>query len=169
MEAKILENTALGMLISTAIMALGAITFSALIMAFTRSHNRKSIRPFCNIHKCITDTALSISIQNAGMGPMLIQQITLLKNLDDPIQKGVPCVNVFESGLYGDVFIQKTDGYTLASLGELNLFRFSVDTTDNGKLIMLKAKLKDYILCVQYADVYDDIYIKKEGMADVHC
>jgi len=34
---------------------------------------------------------------------------------------------------------------------------------------MLKAKLKDYILCVQYADVYDDIYIKKEGMADVHC
>jgi hypothetical protein len=78
-------------------------------------------------------------------------------------------VNVFESGLYGDVFIQNTDGYTLASLGELNLFRFSVDTTDNGKLIMLKAKLKDYILCVQYADVYDDIYIKKEGMADVHC
>jgi len=164
-----LNYAEIGMLISTATMALGAVTFSALVMAFSRSHNRKSIRPFCNIHKCISDMELSISISNAGMGPMLIQQIALLKNPDDPIQKGVSLATVFESGACGDLRIQNTDGYTLVASGELNLLRCSVNTAEPGKSLMLKTKLKDYILCVQYADVYDDIYIKKEGMADIHC
>jgi hypothetical protein len=79
-------DTATELLITTAIMALEAIAFAALSMAFDRSHSRKSVKLFCNIHKNMTDAEASVSIQNAGMGPMLIQKIVLLKNQDDPIQ-----------------------------------------------------------------------------------
>lgn len=148
-------DTATGLLITTAIMALGAITFAALTMAFDRSHNRKTVRPFCNIHNKVTDTEIRISIQNAGMGPMRIQKIVLLKNQDDFLQVGIPLGQVLSFELNCDVFIQHTDEYVLASLCELNLIQ---GILLQSEMTQLKEKLNGYYLCIEYTDVYDDIY-----------
>jgi hypothetical protein len=153
-----------GLLITTAIMALGTTTFAALGMAFQRSHNRKSIKPFCNIHKCVTDTEASVSIQNAGLGPMLIQKIALLKNQDDSIQTGIPLADALSSELNCDVFIHNTDVYVLASLCELKLFQCSAGTSDKGAMPLLKDKLNGYFLCIKYADLYDRCYEKIEAL-----
>ncbi len=159
-------DTATELLITTAIMALGAITFSALSMAFQRSHSRKSVRPFCNIHTCITDTEISVSIQNAGMGPMLIQKIALMKSQDDLIRSGIPLEAVFPSELKCDVFVHDTDAYVLAPLFEVKLFRCSFGTSDDGAMSLLRSKLGGHFLCIEYADVYDDIY-EKRGCFDL--
>lgn len=141
-------------------MALGAITFSALTMAFDRSHYRKSVRPFCNVHQIVTDTAIGINIENAGMGPMLLQKIVLLKNQNDPIESAIPFTKELFSELDCDVFIQNTEEYVLASLCTLNLFE-SHNISAHGVMPLLKDKLNGYCLSISYADLYDDTYEKR--------
>ena len=153
-------ETSTALLITTMIMALGAITFSALTMAFDRSHQRKSVRPFCNINQNVTSAEIRISIENAGMGPMLIQNILLLKNHDDPIQTGVPLTKE-KFPEFDYVFIPNAEIYVLSSHNKLNLFQSTTDISNNGAMIVLKNKLNGYCLYVKYADVYDDIYEAK--------
>ena len=145
-------------------MALGAITFSALTMSFDRSHNRKSVRPFCNVHQIVTDIAIGITIENAGMGPMLLQKIVLLKNSDDPIENAIPFTKELFSELDCDVFIQNTDEYVLASLSTLNLFE-SHDVSAHGVMPLLKENLNGYCLSISYADIYDETYEKRAVLA----
>ncbi|MDP4164888.1 MAG: hypothetical protein Q8898_17480 [Bacillota bacterium] len=147
--------------ITTAIMALGTIIFSSLTMAFGRSHNRKSVRPFCNLLQNVTDTQLSISIQNPGMGPMRIQEILLLKNQDDPIEAGVSLKDALPLELKHTVFKENTEEYVLASLGELNLLRYTTDTPNNGEMTQLKETLNGCSLCITYEDIYDHSYEKR--------
>lgn len=154
-------NIEAGLLITTVIMALGAITFSALTMAFQRSHSRKSVRPFCNIHKCTTETVISVGIQNAGMGPMLIQNIVLLKNQDDPIQRGISLAQAFPSGISPSMSGPETDGYVLAPLGEMQLLYYSSDMPEQKEVSILRERFNGYFLYIKYADVYDDSYEKK--------
>jgi hypothetical protein len=159
-ESKRLD-TSNGLLLTTMVMALGAITFSALTMAFDRSHHHKSVRPFCNIHQNITETEIRISIENPGMGPMLIISILLLKNLDDPIENGAPLTKATFSPCNCDVFIPNTDSYVLASCSTLDLFHSVTDISGNRDQTLLKDKLNGRCLCVRYADIYDDTYEKK--------
>jgi hypothetical protein len=161
MEAEAL-NTETALLITTAIMALGAITFSSLTMAFQRSHNIKSVKPLCNIHKSVTDSEMSISIQNAGMGPMLIKKIVLLISPDDPIETSLTLSHALSDELNCEVFVHNMDGYVLASLFEVKLFQYSADTSDNGAMTLLKNKLNNYFLCIEFEDIYDHSYVKIE-------
>lgn len=151
-------NTSIALLITTMVMALGAITFSSLTMAFERSYHRKSVRPFCNIHQNVTNKKLCISIENAGMGPMLIQSILLLDHHDAPIQTGVPVTKDRFSKFNCDITIPNTDQYVLASLRILNLVQCVADSSDAEVLAQLKETLNGCCLYVKYADIYDDIY-----------
>ena len=157
-------NTSTALLITTMIMALGAITFSSLSMAFQRSHSRKSVRPYCNIHQCLSDTEVSIRIQNAGMGPMLIQKIVFLKNQNDPIQMGVMVKEVFSSELSYDTDIPEPNCYVLAPQSEVMFFRYLFGTRADKTITLLKNELSGRCLCIEYTDIYDDIYEKREAL-----
>lgn len=154
-------ETSIALLITTVIMALGAITFSALNMAFDRSHHRKSVRPFCNVNQNITDNGMCISIENAGMGPMLIQTILLLKNQDDPIETGVPFTRKCFLEFDCDVFTPNSEIYVLPPLGKLNLFQITTGISDNGVKARLKDKMNGRCLCIKYTDIYDSTYETK--------
>ncbi|MDR3552357.1 MAG: hypothetical protein P4L75_04455 [Clostridia bacterium] len=158
-------NTETALLITTAIMALGAITFAALTMAFDRSHHRKSVRPFCNLLKHVACTGVSFSIQNAGMGPMLIQKIILLKNRDDPVETGIPLAQALPSQWICDGSrCGDTDEYALAPMCELKLLECPCDTADSGAMTLLEERLNGYFLCIRYTDIYDDSYEKKMAL-----
>ncbi len=92
---------------------------------------------------------------------MLIQNILLLKNQDDPIQTGVPLTKEMFSAFDCDVFTLNTDKYVLAPLCELNLFQSTADTSDNEVMTMLKDQVDGCSLYVKYADVYDETYEEK--------
>jgi hypothetical protein len=142
-------------------MALGAITFSAITMAFDRSHQRKDVRPFCNINQNITNTEIQICIENAGMGPMLIHNILLLKNHDDPIETGVPPTKEMFSKFDCDVFVPNAQIHVLSPCSKLTLLQSHTDISQNGAMTLLKDELNGCCLYVKYADIYDDIYEAK--------
>ena len=155
-------NISIALFITTAFLALGTITFAALDMAFQRSHSRKSIRPFCNVHKNITRSDISIRVQNAGLGPMIIKKLVLLKNPTDSLENAVQLTEAFGSTLNYTLFIHDTDGYVLAPNQEADLLQFSPSSKDKNAMSVLKDQLSSFTLLIQYADVYDDIYEKKE-------
>lgn len=107
---------------------------------------------------------MSVSIQNAGLGPMLIQKIVLVRKQDEPIQAGIALAEVLPLDLNCDVFVYNKDVYALASLNEMKLFQYSSDTHDNDTMTLLKNKLNCYFLCIEYTDIYDHNYVKKEAL-----
>ena len=70
----------------TIIMTIISATFSALSLAFQRSHNRKSVKPLCNLIKVMDKNSVQIIVENAGLGPMIIRDIEFSsadsKNID---------------------------------------------------------------------------------------
>lgn len=152
------------LVIATSIMALGAITFSALSLAFQRSHSRKSVRPFCNVTQRINDTEIRVGIQNAGMGPMRIQKVVLLANEGDPIKAGIPLAEAFPVEFRPEGAIRHLDSYVLAPLLEAELFRCDFATCDGEATALLKSKLNGSFLGIEYSDLYDEVYEKKEAL-----
>ena len=98
------------LVLATSVMGLGAITFSALSLAFQRSHSRKSVRPFCNVLQRESENEMHISIQNAGMGPMRILKIVLLEHEGDSIQDGIPLEEAFSAEAASGVILHRLDG-----------------------------------------------------------
>ena len=63
-------------MLTTILVAITSIVFSSITMAFERSHNVKSLRPFVNVLRSNHPNMISLSIANAGLGPMLIERVT---------------------------------------------------------------------------------------------
>jgi len=152
------------LVLATSIMALGAITFSALSLAFQRSHSRKSVRPFCNVLQRESGSEMHISIQNAGMGPMRIQKIVLLENESDSVEAGIPQEAAFSTEAISDVTLHRLDGFVLAPLQEAGLLRCAVSASEDEGANLIKRKLAGRFLGIVYLDIYDDSYEKKEAL-----
>jgi len=156
-------NVSVWMLCVTVFLAVSTVTIGAINMAFQRSHNRKSVKPFCNIHKFTDSLSVSISIMNAGLGPMVVQKIVLLKNSDDNPKSGLQLSDVFPPDLHYDVIINKNDSYIIPSMGEMKLFQYTAEHKDkNNKVELLKDTLEGHLLCVIFKDIYDHGYEKRE-------
>lgn len=157
-------DTATALVLATSVMALGAITFSALSLAFQRSHSRKSVRPFCNVNQRLTDNGVSVSIQNAGMGPMRIRKVVLLGSESDPIASGIPLEQAFPAQFNGETCMHHLDSYVLAPLFEVELFRFAFVATDDAEKTRTGNDLNGSFLGIEYSDLYDDVYGKIEAL-----
>ena len=84
-------------MLATIIVAISSIAFSSITMAFERSHNVKSFRPFVNLYQTLTNNIISLSIANAGLGPMLINKIVLVNKGGDNMQEGKRLAEVLPS------------------------------------------------------------------------
>ena len=152
------------LVLATSVMGLGAITFSALSLAFQRSHSRKSVRPFCNVLQRESENEMHISIQNAGMGPMRISKIVLLEHEGDSIQDGIPLEEAFSAEAASGVILHRLDGFVLAPLQEVEVLRCAVCTSGGGAESGIPSDLAGRFLGVTYLDIYDDAYEKKEPL-----
>lgn len=157
-------DTAFALVLATSVMALGAITFSALSLAFQRSHSRKSVRPFCNVNQRTTETGITLSIQNAGMGPMRIHKVVLLSKEEDSTQAELSLQEAFPAETKTEVRVHPLDGYVLAPLQEVELFRCVFDTADSEGMTIWRNKHNGNFLEIIYSDIYDDFYEKKEAL-----
>ena len=152
------------LVLATSVMGLGAITFSALSLAFQRSHSRKSVRPFCNVLQRESENEMHISIQNAGMGPMRIQKIVLLEHEGDSILSGVPLEEAFPAEAARGVILHRLDGFVLAPLQEVEVFRIAYRASSEEAASGITSSLFGRYLGVTYLDIYDDAYEKKEAL-----
>jgi len=64
-------------MVITIIMTLISVTFSALTLAFQRSHDIKTVKPLCGVTLRRTGTLFSVIVKNAGLGPMIVTDIRI--------------------------------------------------------------------------------------------
>jgi len=165
-----LDNSSLvanSLLLLSLIVSLSSMIATTLYMAFQRSHNRKSSKPFCNIHQLETDEGMNIIIQNAGLGPMLILNIVFLENKDDPIENGIPMERAFSKELDCKVVIDISDVYVLAPMIELKFFRYKMNQADKIEMDQFKQLLSNYYICVQFSDIYGHNYEKRQSLSNI--
>ena len=141
-------------LLITVIVSLVTSIMSILTMAFQRSHNVKVVKPFCNVHKSITKDNIGLSIMNAGLGPMFVKSITLIKSTDETIidtlkpmdtppsnkhiierirkaqrklisKKKQKLIDILPMDYKYESFINSNDIYILPPMGEMKVFWFS--------------------------------------------
>ncbi|HNX23920.1 MAG TPA: hypothetical protein PKG60_07700 [Spirochaetota bacterium] len=165
-ELEVLKNSlniSIWMLGVTLFLSVSTVTFSALNMAFQRSHNRKSVKPFCNIHKFINETGIGISIMNAGLGPMIVQKIVLLNSIGDAVKNGRLFSGLLPQELHYDTLVNNNDSYVLPSMGEMKLLQYTADQAETKNAVeLLKESLEGKYLCIVFKDIYDHNNEKRE-------
>ena len=93
-------------MIITIIMTLISVTFSALTLAFQRSHDIKTVKPLCSVTIRRAGKLFQVILKNAGLGPMIVTDIRIdVAGADrqDKFKKMILSANeeaaVFESGV----------------------------------------------------------------------
>ena len=152
------------LVLATSVMALGAITFSALSLAFQRSHSRKSVRPFCNVLSRKSGNEIIFSLQNAGMGPMRIQKVVLLEHGSDPIEAGALLEEARSTEASPLMRLHRLEAFVLAPLQEVEVLRCTVCASGGEAASGIPSDLAGRSLGVTYLDIYDDAYEKKEPL-----
>jgi hypothetical protein len=142
-------------MLTTILVAITSIVFSSITMAFERSHNVKSLRPFVNVMQVLDQSMLSLSVVNAGLGPMLIERITFLLK-DDLAAPGKLLADILPAGLQSTQVFVPTEIYALAARDQLKLF----ECCNAAEFLSLKERLNKYSLSIEYRDVYDHEYKK---------
>jgi hypothetical protein len=66
-------------MIITIVMAITSVVFSALTLAFQRSHNRRTVKPYCLIKKVNSNSTTRLIIKNAGLGPMIVDRVEVIR------------------------------------------------------------------------------------------
>jgi hypothetical protein len=150
-------------MLATIIVAVSSIVFSSITMAFERSHNVKSFRPFVNLYQTLTNNMISLSIANPGLGPMLINRIALVNKGGDGKEEGIGLGEVLPSNLAYETMFNYSGVYVLASKDQLKLFQYTENSPQAaGNLPILREKLNQYSLSIEYQDVYGHKYQKTE-------
>ena len=140
-----------------------SIVFGSLSMAFQRSHNRKSVKPFCNIHPFISDGSVHISIFNAGLGPMIISETGFIRK-NGKIRKDT--VNISEltpEGIKYETENVFSGVYIIPPMSEKKVLAFSATGSNDMKYMeKLRELLDEYRFFVVYRDLYDRKYERVE-------
>lgn len=156
-------NVSYWMLGVTVFLSICTVTFGAINMGFQRSHNIKSVKPFCNIHTSMNASGINIIIMNAGLGPMIVQKIVLLKTNDESVKDGAQILDLLPSELHYDTIVNKKDSYIIPAMGEMKVVQYSTDSGNKKNAVeLLKNTLEGLYLCVVYKDIYDYTREKRE-------
>jgi hypothetical protein len=150
------------MMMITIIVAITSIVFSSITMAFERSYDRKSLRPYLNLIPGISTNSISLEIANAGLGPMLIQKLVLLDRQTRAELELSALPGLFPPDTKIDGQFRGFNGYILASSKQLILFQVIENCPPrNSNISSIKESLERYSLLIEYQDVYERKY-KKE-------
>jgi hypothetical protein len=149
-----LEITRVVMII-TVIMAIITATFSALDVAFQRSHNKRTIRPYCSIRRSITNSGIAIFLKNAGLGPLIIADVSLINDKDESKIEGnvIPYYKAVESSIRESIRYSETR--IIPSLAEVCIMDVKNGKAENESVI---EQYTDISLCIEYKDLYDHKY-----------
>jgi len=70
-------------LVVSILLSLVSMVFAILGMAFQRSHNKRSLRPLCDLRLEATGEVYRLGLRNAGLGPLLLGSIDLIPGKGD--------------------------------------------------------------------------------------
>jgi hypothetical protein len=83
-------------MIITIIMTLISVTFSALTLAFQRSHDIKTVKPLCAVRVLRTGKLFQVLVKNAGLGPMIVTDVSIAEESSAVHDAGAECREKFK-------------------------------------------------------------------------
>ena len=110
----------------------------------------------------MTGDEISLVLQNAGLGPMILRRIMLLEGADDPVDNGVPLKDFLPTSSYAGLFLLESENYTLGAMQQTVLFRYPSVAWPNPK-----DTPPQRWLCIEFDDVYDDRYEKRQALSHI--
>jgi hypothetical protein len=144
-------------MIITLIMTIITVTFSALSLAFQRSHNIKSIKPLCYFSFLCTNGQLKMLVKNAGLGPMIISNVFIVHDsIEYELTKyiGELLENNFE--IVPNLKIKANS--VIPTNEERTLVEVVPKDKSSSKCSEMNEKLKNDLLVITYTDLYDRKY-----------
>lgn len=143
----------------TILMAVTSVVFSALTMAFERSHNKRSIKPFCNLVASINDDMTTLKIKNAGMGTMILKTIKLLSGLSQELD--LPEFRGRYPGLVIDMLNIKHE--TALSIDE------EIEILNIGSSVDKEVleEISECKIVIMYSDMYNQDYEKELKIGEI--
>ena len=142
----------------TIIMTIISATFSALTLAFQRSHNKKTVKPLCDAIISVDRKNPGISIKNAGLGPMIVRNVTITEPDHDEMSFSDFCENLL-AGKKGCVFYKKTNDMILSVNEQRTILELNSDIKIKSDVAdFVSAKLAAAELKIKYSDIYDKEY-----------
>jgi hypothetical protein len=145
-------------LVVSIVLSVSSVVFAILGMAFQRSHNKKSVRPLCDLRIEHGESGLSLAIHNLGLGPMIIGKLVLRAEPGLPETTIAACLPGRHTGLHVASLRQ---GNVLAPGGSLVLL---ASTSDADPLYRLESAIGGRTLLVEYQDIYDRVFRKEESL-----
>ncbi len=64
-------------LVVSVLLSVASMVFAILGMAFQRSHNKRSLRPLCDLRLEASGQVFRLGLRNAGLGPMILGAVSL--------------------------------------------------------------------------------------------
>jgi hypothetical protein len=144
-------------MIITLIMTIITVTFSALSLAFQRSHNIKSIKPLCSFSYINTADQLKVIIKNAGLGPMIIVSVLIVHdNVEYDFNKYFE--ELIDDSLQMLPSIRLKTNSIIPTNEERTLIEIIPTSKSSSKYRELCDKLQNDLLVINYTDLYDRKY-----------
>jgi len=133
-------------MVITIIMTLISVTFSALTLAFQRSHDRKTVKPLCSLTIRRSGKFFSIIVKNAGLGPMIVTDIRFAEEGNGGVEGG------------DDASVERQEKFKKMILS-VNEERSVFETWDSAAAVAPGAKITVY-----FRDIYDKKYSVSENL-----
>jgi len=146
-------------MIITVIMTVISVTFSALNLAFQRSHDRKSVKPLCCIDKKKAGRSYSIVVENAGLGPMIIKAVSAIGPDQKTDDLSGYLEGLLDEGQKESIVILATSNLVIPSNGSKTILQIDDGNGIPGKgFEELCQKLDQTRILLNYRDIYDKRY-----------
>jgi hypothetical protein len=111
-----------------------SIVFASLEMAFQRSHNKRSVKPLCELSAKVEGERSVIVLRNVGLGPLILSGLSLS---GEGAQESSGLVALLEL---------PEEGLVIPSLEKREILSFPEEGREEAEGLVLK---------IRYRDIYD--------------
>lgn len=148
------------------IISVGALIISDISMIFSvifsylqMKHNKNSVRPISAIKICDYEDCISVSIDNVGTGPLLINRLRIQKeNLESSnLISLMPKINQLWT-----TFSNTIDGKTIPVGGKISLIELNPDNEEIKRLV--RRELSKITIYLEYTDIYNTKFNDKQEL-----
>lgn len=143
---------------------ISTLTLLALIyqLYLQRRHNENSLRPLGQIKFVDQKARLAVQIENCGMGPMIIERLSFIKD-GKIFTKISECLDL-DSRSYFSASIDSKIEKVLLPNGQMDIFAKDVTTLTAHEIDMIKSKLSIISVKLAYSDIYDNRFTSERGL-----
>lgn len=155
MVKEIINSPELLISVLAVLTAFAAVFVGAIGLAIQRSHNKKSVLPICSIRKANYDNEILLSIENTGIGPLIITKISMLRNGTNEMKENQYPIDLMPEGIMWNTFRKGLENHSILPNSEIVLLEFVPQTFgDNDVLENIRKILSECSIKIDFKDVY---------------